>query len=54
MRAYCQTEDKCLRNFLLEYLQCGNPESVMVGHECCSVCSTYCQCADCNLISLTM
>ena len=54
MRAYCQTKDKCLRNFLLKYLQCGNPVSVMVGHECCSVCSTYCQCADCNLISLTM
>lgn len=50
MRTYCQIEDKCLRIFLLKYLQCGKSNSQNIGHLCCSFCSMHCQCADCNII----
>ena len=47
MRAYCQIEDHCLRSFLLNYLQCGKPNSPNIGHHCRSLCSMYCQYPDC-------
>ena len=47
IRAFCRLNDSCLREFLLRCFDVGKHTNTMVGHQCCSHCRLYCDCAEC-------
>lgn len=49
-RAYCDLEQSCLREYLLNCLDAGlKTEEQVVGHLCCSNCSLVCDCVSCTV-----
>ena len=48
IRKYCQSDNICLRVFILECLDAGKPKLLLPGHLCCNVCKNNCLCSDCK------